>query len=160
MVEALSVARCACLNVCSCCMFECVCPDRPRETMRGLARVILVCSYRYCFICRIVKLRQREHARGRGCGACACLACFQTECASLKCASAYVCRFHEPSYAHFLLVCTLRATFEASVLLIRGTEGRETHSAMQARRASVWFARKVKSIRPSSRFPSLAPKPA
>ena len=110
-----------------------MCPDRPHETMRGLARVILVCSFRYGFICHIVKLRQREHAHGRGCWACACLTCFQTECVSLKCASACVCRFHEPSYAHFLLVCTLRATFEASVLLIRGAEGRETHSAIQPR---------------------------
>ena len=61
-----------------------MCPDRPHEAMQGLARVILVCSYRYCLICHIVKPRQREHARGRGCWACACLACFQTESVSLK----------------------------------------------------------------------------
>ena len=47
--------------------------------------------------------------------------------------STCVCRFHEPSYANFLLVCTIRATFEASVLLIRGAEGRQTHSAIQPR---------------------------
>ena len=66
---------------CMLCVCKPVCPDRPHEAMRGFARVISVCDDRYCFMCRIVKSRQRERACGRACWACACLACFQS-CAS------------------------------------------------------------------------------